>query len=61
MLVATSSPAGIKEAGHSGFPESHAQFPEGALWLASSRPVGRPMAWNPKTALSERHSGLTKV
>ena len=48
MLVATSFPAGLKEASHSGFAESHAQFPEGALWLASARPDGRPMKWKPQ-------------
>jgi len=31
-----------------GFAESHAQFPEGALWLASARPDGRPMKWKPQ-------------
>jgi len=48
MFVAKSSPAGLEEASHSGFAESHAQIPEGALWLASSTPDGRPMKWKPQ-------------
>jgi len=53
--MATRPPAGLVEASHSGRSESRVSFPDGALWLASLRPVGRP--WNENSPLSKRHSG----